>query len=61
MCWLDTNVLNTAKLGVVAAVCTVVLDNLYSGSPGSCRGPGEKAVLRITKGHSCCSRRGHRG
>lgn len=43
MCGLDTSVLNTAKLGVVAAVCGVALD-MNSGSPGPWRGTGEKAI-----------------
>lgn len=47
MCGLDTNILNTAKLGVMAVVCRVALDNLYSGSPGPWRGQGEKAVQCI--------------
>lgn len=42
LCGLDTSALNTAKLGVVAAVCGVVLDHLHSGSPGPWRGPGRK-------------------
>lgn len=42
MCGLDTTVLNTAKLGVVTAVCRLALDN-----PGPGRGPGEKAVQYI--------------
>lgn len=47
MCGLDSTVLNTAKLGVVTALCSLVLDNLYSGSPGPGRGSGEKAVQYI--------------
>jgi hypothetical protein len=44
VCGLDSNVLNTAKLGVMAAVCRVALDNLNSGSPGPWRGREEKAI-----------------